>query len=124
MHRPLVLGLAVLVVFVGLTTVLPILESDIDASPQAAAVAYMRATPVGEPSCIISAHPQVAERGEEVSLAWSSENVEDLFLMGDLGEVSANGGAFVTPEQSQVYTLYVRSISGEVSSCSTSVTVL
>lgn len=119
MHRPFILGLAGLAMFFALVTVIPLLEQDADAT-QAAAV-YVPLQP-SLPSCAISIRPEVIERGEEASLAWTADNVTDVFL--DSAEVLPEDGRFVRPTGSRTYTLTVYSASGHINSCSTSITVL
>lgn len=118
MLRVLIFGFAVVVVFTGLITVMPILEGT-EGERQVAAVV---ARPEVLPSCIISAHPEVVSPGEEVSVAWGSEMAFVAWL-SDVGEVPLQGGMFVTPSDSTTYTLTVGSYSGKAASCSTEIMV-
>ncbi len=118
MLRAAIFGLAVLVVFTGIATFIPILEAP-STFQQVAAVA---ATPRALPTCTIAPSKDVIEIGEEISIAWTSENASVAWL-SDVGEVSIAAGMFVTPEESTTYTLTVGSESGAASSCSTSVVV-
>src|SRR3989338_5574218 len=143
MFRVLVFGAAALTVFVGIVTVFPLLDSEID-SGVSAAVASVGASVPGEtfeddsskeettrhlsekslirPSCMISANPAVISRGERVSIAWDSENAASARL-SDVGAVLPHGGLFMRPSRSGAYMLVVHSTDGEIALCSTSIIV-
>lgn len=118
MLRVTILGLVSFTVFFGLITVLPMLESEIP-GPQQYALATIPLTP----SCAISAHPDVINRGEEASIAWWSENALYAVLSG-VGEVPLKGGSFIAPLTTGDYLLSVVSATGEWAYCSTSITVM
>lgn len=118
MLRVFIFGFAVVVVFTGMVTVLPILEGS-DVPRQVAAVA---ARPALLPSCIISAHPQTVSAWEEASIAWGSENASSASLSA-VGEVPLQGGTFVMLAESSTFTLTVRSHTGDEATCSTEVLV-
>ena len=143
MFRVLVFGAAALTVFVGIVTVFPLLDSEID-SGVAAAVASVGASvperafenersingamPVlsamarPRPSCIISAKPAIISKGEKVSIAWGSENASTARL-SEVGAVLPRGGLFIRPSRSEAYTLTVHSTDRQIALCWTWVTV-
>ena len=123
MLRILIFSAACLIVFVGLVTTMPILEEGVDISQFASVSAYPEEQVSKTPSCIISANPQVISEGETTSIAWASQNASEAELYS-VGAVPLEGGMFFKPVYSDVYTLTVRSLFGEVISCSTYVTVL
>lgn len=74
------------------------------------------------PSCIISAYPDVIQRGETANLAWGSENTAYATLSG-YGAVGQSGGRVIAPDSSTTFTLVVYSNSGTSRSCSATITV-
>ena len=122
MLRVLIFSAACLVVFVGLATAMPILEDGISVG-QFAASAYPSEEIHIAPSCIISAHPQVISEGDTASIAWSSRHASEAEISPRVGTVPLEGGMFLEPHYSEVYTLTARSDLGEVATCSTYVTV-
>jgi len=121
MLRLALFGFACVVVLLGLTTALPIVEEGIQLGQTASSVSsYVVEMP---PSCEISAHPQTLSEGEEASLAWVTKNADTAYLTPSFGEVALSDGIFFYPGQSEVYTLYVSSPFGEAA-CSTYITVL
>ncbi|RJQ34059.1 hypothetical protein C4556_03430 [Candidatus Parcubacteria bacterium] len=140
MFRVLTFAAAVVVVFAGMTTVFPILESEVDPGISSVAVAGApiiigseedrpARVPVLErpkdktrPSCILSSKPATVARGEQVSIAWGSENTTVAWLSG-VGAVLPEGGMYVRPFRSGAYTLTVRSAEGRFGYCRTWITV-
>lgn len=118
MARVLILSLAVVCVFFGLSTVMPILEGTEGERQVAVVVGAFK----NSPSCIISSHPNAISLGESAGIAWGSEHAS-LAQLSDAGEVSLQGGMFVTPLNTTTYTLTVSAPTGEVSSCNTVITV-
>ena len=63
--------------------------------------------PPPAPTLILTAEPSTIERGQSVTLSWSSENATDLDLQPEVGKVQAKGSQTVTPRDSTTYTLTV-----------------
>ena len=61
------------------------------------------ATPA--PTVHLTAEPSTIERGQSVTLSWTSQNATDLTLDPGVGKVQAQGSTSVTPEDSTTYTL-------------------
>jgi len=140
MFRVAIFVAAVVVVFVGITTVFPILDSEVDSGISSVAVAGApviisleedrparvpkpeRPKDKTRPSCILSSEPATIARGERASFAWGSENTAVAWLSG-VGAVLPEGGMYVRPFRSGAYTLTVRSAEGRFGYCRTWITV-
>jgi peptidoglycan-associated lipoprotein len=53
----------------------------------------------------LTAEPSTVERGQSVTLSWTSQNATDLTLDPGVGKVQAQGSTTVTPQDSTTYTL-------------------
>ena len=53
----------------------------------------------------LTAEPSTIEKGQSVTLSWSSQNATDLDLEPTVGKVQASGSSSVTPQDSTTYTL-------------------
>jgi peptidoglycan-associated lipoprotein len=53
----------------------------------------------------LTAEPSTIEKGQSVTLSWSSQNATDLDLQPAVGKVQASGSSSVTPQDSTTYTL-------------------
>jgi len=74
------------------------------------------------PTCTLSAEPSTVEKGQSVTLSWSSQNATDLDLQPGLGKQQAQGSTSVTPQDSTTYTLSLTGPGGS-GSCEARVTV-
>src|SRR6202163_4718819 len=63
------------------------------------------AAPPASPTVNLQASPTTIQRGESVTLTWSSTNATTLSLSPGIGNVSAEGTQRVTPQDSITYTL-------------------
>jgi len=63
------------------------------------------AAPPASPTVNLQASPNTIQRGESVTLTWSSTNATTLSLSPGIGNVSAEGTQRVTPQDSITYTL-------------------
>jgi len=63
--------------------------------------------PPPAPTLTLTAEPSTIERGQSVTLSWTSENATDLDLQPEVGKVQATGSQSVTPRDSTTYTLTV-----------------
>jgi peptidoglycan-associated lipoprotein len=78
--------------------------------------------PVPSPVCTITPEPSTVEKGQSVTLSWTSQNATDLDLEPTVGKVQAQGSSSVTPEDSTTYTLTATGAGGSTS-CTARVTV-
>jgi peptidoglycan-associated lipoprotein len=53
----------------------------------------------------LTAEPSTIEKGQSVTLSWTSQNATDLTLDPGVGKVQAQGSTTVTPQDSTTYTL-------------------
>jgi len=60
---------------------------------------------IATPTASLSAEPATVEKGQSVTLRWSSQNVTELDLEPGVGKVQAQGSTSVTPQDSTTYTL-------------------
>ena len=63
------------------------------------------APPPAKPTVNLQASPNTVQRGEAVTLTWSSTNATSLSLSPGIGNVSAEGTQRATPQDSTTYTL-------------------
>src|SRR5215472_15210609 len=63
------------------------------------------APPPAKPTVNLQASPNTVQRGEAVTLTWTSTNATTLSLSPGVGNVSAEGTQRVTPQDSTTYTL-------------------
>jgi peptidoglycan-associated lipoprotein len=63
------------------------------------------AAPPAKPTVNLQASPNTVQRGQSVTLTWSSTNATTLSLSPGIGNVSAEGSQQVTPQDSTTYTL-------------------
>ena len=61
--------------------------------------------PPPAPTVTLTAEPSTIEKGQSVTLSWSSQNATDLDLQPDVGKVQASGSSSVTPQDSTTYTI-------------------
>ena len=61
--------------------------------------------PPAAPTVTLTAEPSTVEKGQSVTLSWTSQNATDLNLEPSVGKVQAQGSTTVTPEESTTYTL-------------------
>lgn len=69
---------------------------------------YILTRPTPPPATLtasLSAVPNTVEKGQSVTLTWSSQNATDLDLEPGVGKVQAQGSTSVTPQVSTTYTL-------------------
>ena len=63
------------------------------------------AAPPASPTVNLQASPTTIQRGESVTLTWSSTNATTVSLSPGIGNVSAEGTQRVTPQDSITYTI-------------------
>ena len=61
--------------------------------------------PPPAPTVTLTAEPSTIDKGQSVTLSWSSQNATDLDLEPGVGKVQATGSSSVTPQDSTTYTL-------------------
>jgi peptidoglycan-associated lipoprotein len=61
--------------------------------------------PPAAPTATLTAEPTTVEKGQSVTLSWTSQNATDLDLEPGVGKVQAQGSTTVTPQDSTTYTL-------------------
>ena len=61
--------------------------------------------PPPAPTVTLTAEPSTVEKGQSVTLSWTSQNATDLELDNGVGKVQAQGSTTVTPQDSTTYTL-------------------
>ena len=61
--------------------------------------------PPPTPTVTLTAEPSTIDKGQSVTLTWSSQNATDLDLEPGVGKVQASGSSSVTPQDSTTYTL-------------------
>jgi peptidoglycan-associated lipoprotein len=61
--------------------------------------------PPPAPTVTLTAEPSTIDKGQSVTLSWSSQNATDLDLEPGVGKVQASGSSSVTPQDSTTYTL-------------------
>ena len=61
--------------------------------------------PPPAPTVNLTAEPSTVEKGQSVTLSWTSQNATDLTLDPGVGKVQAQGSTSVTPQDSTTYTL-------------------
>ena len=61
--------------------------------------------PPPAPTLSLTAEPSTVEKGQSVTLSWTSQNATDLTLDPGVGKVQAQGSTTVTPQDSTTYTL-------------------
>jgi len=62
-------------------------------------------SPPPTPTVTLAAEPSTTNRGQSVTLSWSSRNATDLDLQPGVGKVQASGSTSVTPPDSTTYIL-------------------
>ncbi len=68
--------------------------------------------PPPAPTVTLTAEPSTVEKGNSVTLSWSSENATELDLQPGVGSVQATGSTAVTPSDSTTYTLTAKGPGG------------
>ena len=61
--------------------------------------------PPPAPTVTLTAEPSTVEKGQSVTLSWSSQNATTLDLQPGIGTVQASGSQSVTPQDSTTYTI-------------------
>jgi len=61
--------------------------------------------PPPAPTVTLTAEPSTIEKGQSVTLSWTSQNATDLDLQPEVGKVQATGSQSVTPQDSTTYTI-------------------
>ena len=61
--------------------------------------------PPPAPTVTLTAEPSTVDKGQAITLSWSSQNATDLDLEPGVGKVQASGSSSVTPQDSTTYTL-------------------
>ena len=75
-----------------------------------------------EPVCTLTAEPTTVDKGQSVTLSWTSQNATDLDLQPGPGKQQAQGSTSVTPQESTSYTMTVTGPGG-TGNCNARVTV-
>ena len=68
--------------------------------------------PAAAPTVNLTAEPSTIEKGQSVTLSWTSENATDLDLQPGVGKVQPSGSTSVSPEESTTYTLTAKGPGG------------
>jgi peptidoglycan-associated lipoprotein len=84
-------------------------KKQVAAAPPAAPPA-----PTPAPTLHLTAEPSTIERGQSVTLSWTSQNATDLTLEPGVGKVPAQGSTTVTPQESTTYALTATGPGGSV----------
>jgi len=61
--------------------------------------------PPPTPTVTLTAEPSTIDKGQSVTLSWTSQNATDLDLEPGVGKVQASGSSSVTPQDSTTYTV-------------------
>ncbi len=61
--------------------------------------------PPPAPTVTLTAEPGTIDKGQSVTLSWTSQNATDLDLEPGVGKVQASGSTSVTPQDSTTYTI-------------------
>lgn len=77
--------------------------------------------PPSRPTCVLTAEPRAIEKGQSVTLRWTSSDATDLDLRG-IGKQQPSGSVSVTPTYSRAYTIYAIGPGGYFT-CTAEVTV-
>ncbi len=93
-----------LAVLVGILGVI-LLAAACTKKPPAAAPPAPTPAPPPAPTVTLTAEPSTIDKGQSVTLSWSSQNATDLDLEPGVGKVQASGSSSVTPQDSTTYTL-------------------
>ena len=78
--------------------------------------------PPAAPACTITAEPSTVEKGQSVTLSWTSQNATDMDLQPGVGKVQAQGSSSVKPDDSTTYTMTATGPGGNIT-CTARVTV-
>src|SRR5207244_9023796 len=68
--------------------------------------------PPPAPTVNLTAEPSTVEKGQSVTLNWSSQNATTLDLEPGVGSVQATGSTTVTPQESTTYVLTAKGPGG------------
>jgi len=74
------------------------------------------------PGCTLTAAPSTIERGQSVTLSWTSQSATDMDLQPGVGMVQAQGSSSVKPDDSTTYTITAKGPGGNIM-CTARVTV-
>jgi peptidoglycan-associated lipoprotein len=69
-------------------------------------------TPQPAPTVTLTAEPSTIEKGQSVTLSWTSQNATDLDLQPGVGTVQATSSMSVSPQDSTTYTLTAKGPGG------------
>ena len=75
------------------------------------------------PTVMLSASPTSIDRGQNVTLTWSSTNAESAEISPDIGMVPTGGSQTVTPNVTTTYRITVTGTDGQTATASVTVTV-
>ena len=75
------------------------------------------------PTVTLSASPTSIDRGQNVTLTWSSTNAESAEISPDIGMVPTSGSRTVTPNVTTTYRITVTGTDGQTATASVTVTV-
>ena len=75
------------------------------------------------PTVSLSASPTSVERGQSVTLRWSSTNATSASITPGIGTVPTSGSRRISPTRTTTYRITVRGADGQTASASTTVTV-
>ena len=106
-------SIAAVVLILGLASFFPVASVHAD-------TIYNNVTPV---SCTITTNESSLSNGQAGYLSWVSYGATSASLSDGIGIVAPNGTMTVRPASSRTYTLTVYGVSGQVSQCSTVLTV-
>lgn len=123
-----ILGVAVVVLTLGLTAFMPKAVVHADVVPVAYGYnQYQQQYQYGAytipVSCTITTNSSVIDNGQAGYLSWTSYGATTAVLSDGIGNVAANGSLAVRPASSRTYVLTVYGSQGQAQQCSTTLTV-
>ena len=77
----------------------------------------------GPPTVNLSASPNSIDRGQSVTLTWSSTNAESVEIEPGIGAVAKSGSRQVSPDRTTTYRITVTAADGQTATASVTVTV-
>ncbi len=95
-------SLAVLVGILGVVMLAGACKKKVAATPPAETPPP---PPPPAPTVTLTAEPGTVDKGQSVTLSWTSQNATDLDLEPGVGKVQASGSTTVTPQDSTTYTI-------------------
>jgi WD40 repeat protein len=86
-------------------------------------VAPSPAQGLAAPTCTLTTQPSTIEKGQSVTLSWTSQNATDMDIQPGVGRVEAQGSSRMKPDDSTTYTMTAKGPGGNIT-CTARVTVV